>query len=126
MPRAGRIRATRTRGWLGARDSGEGDRVPRLNVDDIQARLGGDDLVDWWFQLATEEGVDPSTTDAAAALTADGLTVPRPVPLGDLDEGNHFSYAMQWFAFAALSIVIYGLMLRRLASRRPDQVLDVH
>ena len=45
-----------------------------------------------------------------------------PLVLGDpeLDEANHFSYAMQWYSFALLALITYGVWLvRRL--RRPDE-----
>ena len=31
---------------------------------------------------------------------------------------NHLSYAVQWFAFAAIALVIYGLALRRRFERK--------
>jgi surfeit locus 1 family protein len=46
------------------------------------------------------------TDDRTAAL--------RRVPLPELDEGPHLSYAVQWFAFAAIALVGYlVLVLRR-------------
>ena len=39
---------------------------------------------------------------------------PRPVPAPDLGEGSHRSYAFQWFTFAALGVLGYGLVLRRI------------
>jgi len=39
---------------------------------------------------------------------------PRPVPAPDLGEGSHQSYAFQWFTFAALGLLGYGLALRRI------------
>jgi surfeit locus 1 family protein len=38
---------------------------------------------------------------------------PRPQPLPALDEGPHFSYAVQWFLFAAVGLVGYPILLRR-------------
>lgn len=123
----GWLRATRTKGWIGADDTGEGRRVPRLNVDDITERLmaEGDSgpVVPLWLQLETVDGTDPSLIERTTA-PGDGLiageavaATPRPIPLEGLDEGNHFGYAIQWFALAALSIVIYTLMLRRFSVR---------
>jgi surfeit locus 1 family protein len=40
-----------------------------------------------------------------------------PVPLPELDDGPHRSYAVQWFIFAALTGVVYLLILRRVARR---------
>jgi surfeit locus 1 family protein len=40
--------------------------------------------------------------------------LPIPVPPPDVNsEGNHLSYAIQWFSFVAIGIVGYGLLLRR-------------
>ena len=40
--------------------------------------------------------------------------LPIPVPPPDVTtEGNHLSYAIQWFSFVAIGIVGYGLLLRR-------------
>ena len=46
--------------------------------------------------------------------------LPRAVPLPPLDEGPHLSYAVQWFIFAGVAVLGYGVLLRRdLARRRP-------
>jgi surfeit locus 1 family protein len=29
----------------------------------------------------------------------------------ELDEGNHLSYALQWFSFAAIAVIVYGILL---------------
>lgn len=42
-----------------------------------------------------------------AGLAANALPDPRDIP------NNHWSYAIQWFAFALTALVIYGLALRR-------------
>ena len=47
-----------------------------------------------------------------AATPGPGLAASaRPSP--DLIPNNHFSYAIQWFLFAGLALVIYGLALRQ-------------
>jgi cytochrome oxidase assembly protein ShyY1 len=38
---------------------------------------------------------------------------PIPAPLPDTSEGPHLSYAIQWFTFAAIALVGYGLLVRR-------------
>lgn len=43
--------------------------------------------------------------------------VPIPVEPDPLDEGPHLAYAIQWFAFAAISIVGYGALIRSTARR---------
>jgi cytochrome oxidase assembly protein ShyY1 len=47
-----------------------------------------------------------------------------PVPRPDLGEGPHFSYAVQWFLFAAVGLVGYPLLLRKRAGEAPDDEPD--
>lgn len=49
-------------------------------------------------------------TDEAARQAG---AVPRPARPVELDSGNHLSYAFQWFAFAAIGLIGYPLVLRR-------------
>ena len=54
-----------------------------------------------------------------AATPAPGLQANAPPSL-DAIPNNHRSYALQWFAFALIALVIYGLALRqRLATAAP-------
>jgi surfeit locus 1 family protein len=48
-----------------------------------------------------------------------------PLPVGDpeLDEANHFSYAMQWYSFALLALVTYGAWLVRRLRHRDEPVM---
>ena len=47
------------------------------------------------------------------------LALPAVVPPPDLsDEGPHLSYAMQWFMFSAMTLVVYALLLRRIGRKR--------
>lgn len=104
----GWFRVSAERGWLGASDSGEGDVAPRLDVKAIGGRLDGDDrarLLDVWL-LA--EG----SSDRGLAR------FPDPVPLPAVDAGPHLGYMAQWFIFAALGVIVYGLLLRRTARGR--------
>jgi surfeit locus 1 family protein len=41
------------------------------------------------------------------------------VPSIDSIPNNHLAYAVQWFAFAAIALIIYGLALRRRARKGP-------
>ncbi len=41
--------------------------------------------------------------------------LPAPVPLPELDEGPHLSYAVQWFLFSTIALVGYPLVVYRLA-----------
>jgi len=118
----GFLRRTRTKGWIGGDDNPEAERMPRLNVDDVIVRAeaagidAGDRTIGLWLQLDQVDGVPPDAVNEAGSVV-EAVTVPRPVPLDDLSEGDHFSYAVQWFSLAALSVLIYGLMLRRIARR---------
>jgi cytochrome oxidase assembly protein ShyY1 len=47
-----------------------------------------------------------------AASAPAGLEVAQPPSLSTIPN-NHRSYAVQWFAFAAIALIIYGLALRR-------------
>lgn len=58
------------------------------------------------------------------------VDLPVPVPLPELSQGPHLGYAMQWFAFSLLTIIVYPLLLRRYARRRQmdgedAEILDV-
>lgn len=108
-PIQGWLRASQTKdGFFGAVDTGEG-RAPRLDVETLAERLDLDQpLAPAWLQLE-----DPSASGA-----------PQPVPLPTIDEGNHFSYAMQWFTFAALSTLIYSLFLRKRAGTNPIEPVE--
>jgi surfeit locus 1 family protein len=44
---------------------------------------------------------------------AQAAGLPSPAPMPEPSEGPHLSYAIQWFAFAAIAILGYGLLLRR-------------
>ena len=58
------------------------------------------------------------------------IDLPIPVPLPELSQGPHLGYALQWFAFSLLTILVYPLLLRRYAKRKQmdgddAEVLDV-
>lgn len=100
---------------FGAVDTGETERVPRLDVAAIAERLGLDEgeLAPAWLQLAA-----PERAFAPDRQAADVPIDPEPVPLPTLDDGSHFSYAMQWFTFALLGGIVYVLILWRKAAER--------
>jgi len=54
-----------------------------------------------WYLVLTGNGETPSDS------------VPPRIPVPPLDEGSHRSYALQWFSFAAISIIGMVLYLRR-------------
>lgn len=97
----GWLRATRLREGFGGIDTGEGDRVPRLDVEAIAERLDVP-VAPVWLQL---DGVP-------------GDEFPKPVPLPALDNGPHLSYVGQWVIFASLGVLVYALLLRKNATER--------
>jgi surfeit locus 1 family protein len=50
--------------------------------------------------------------------------LPVPVPRPELSEGSHLGYAGQWFIFSTLTIIVYPLLLRRVARRRQREDVD--
>lgn len=120
----GFLRITRTKGWVGGNDDPEAERMPRLNVDDVIVRLeavgmdADDRTIPVWLQLESIDGLEPDVANGRSGAV-DAVVTPRPIPLDGLGEGNHLSYAIQWFSLAVLSVVIYGLMLRRISTRSP-------
>ena len=50
-----------------------------------------------------------------------GDRLPEPDPRIELDEGPHFGYAIQWFAFATIATVGGGLWIRRQISRAENR-----
>lgn len=105
----GWLRRTQERSGLGPRDAEAGTlrALARLDVARIDAQVPAD-LAPVWLQLDEQQPPPPG-----------GL--PDPVPLPELDEGNHLSYALQWFIFAVLGVIVYVLMLRRRAHEHGGQ-----
>ncbi len=65
--------------------------VSRIDLTQIEATLG--------------RPVFPMVLVARSQDPPPAGDLPRPVPLPDLGEGPHLSYALQWFAFAAIALV---------------------
>lgn len=86
----------------GAGEAGPGqDRITTVRSVDIGA-IGRDvpyELEPWFLQL--QHG-SPSSGE---------LPVPEPPP--ELTDGPHLNYALQWFAFATIAVVGYGILVRR-------------
>ena len=95
---AGLVRADQKRPALGrAEPPGRLDTVARIDIDRIQQQVELP-LLPFWIQL-----VEPYEPDR----------LPIPVPLPELDEGSHLSYAVQWFSFGAVAVVGYAALMRR-------------
>lgn len=66
------------------------------------------------------KGIGDGVTDDLAPLAIQlheqdpaPASLPEPVPLPQLSEGPHLSYAIQWFSFAAIALVGAFVLLRR-------------
>jgi cytochrome oxidase assembly protein ShyY1 len=99
---AGLVEATQERGRSGPTDPAEGrlTNLARVDIERFARQLDGP-VVPAWIQLQQER---PAPA---------GGDVPVPVDPPELDEGPHFSYAVQWFIFSTIAIVGYPLILRR-------------
>lgn len=108
----GLVRLTETRGRFGPRDprSGVLDNLARADVARLDQQVP-QDLLPVYVQL--EEQRPPATGVAPAA-----------VPIPALDEGPHFSYAVQWAIFTLVALVGYPLILRRRAREIEKGALD--
>lgn len=111
----GLLRASQLRPSFGRQEpDGRLDQVARIDVERIQQQVALP-LAPFWIQLIEPD--DPGS-----------LPVPAEIP--DLDEGAHFSYAIQWFSFATIAVVGYVALVRkelmrarRAAERRDEPVL---
>ena len=107
----GLVRKTEQRGSFGPKDPPTGTltNLARVDIGRVQKQVP-EELAPVYVQLQSQ---DP----------ADG-TRPAPVDPPTLDEGPHFSYAVQWFIFATVAIVGYPLILRRRARELELEALD--
>lgn len=93
-------------GGLAQRDPPDGELDVVFNADlaRLEGQLGGDVLP--MLVLLTEQ-----------SPAQDGeLPVPAAAPTGT-DDSPHLSYAIQWFSFAVLAALFYGIWLRRRVRR---------
>ncbi len=101
----GYARQSQTRSGFGPVDPAAGtlDRISRVDLDRLQAQIDVP-LQPLWVQLAQQA---PPQQDLP-------LVVDPPQPGGG---PPHLSYAVQWFAFAAIVVVAYPILLYRTAQR---------
>jgi cytochrome oxidase assembly protein ShyY1 len=99
----GRVRESQERSLGQLRDPAEGDLVEaqRIDIDRLAAQLPGD--------------VVPVYVDLAVAEPAELPGLPEPVAPPDLGEGNHLSYAFQWFVFSICVLAGWVIVTRRSA-----------
>ena len=100
-------------GTFGATDTGTGERVPRLDVAVLATRFGLD-VAPAWVQL--EPGEATISTGTELEVPPQGLALPP------LTNGNHLSYAVQWFTFTVLGAGAYVLVLRKLVRQRATEM----
>jgi cytochrome oxidase assembly protein ShyY1 len=97
----GRARATQERGIFGPHDPPTGvlTQMARVDIGRLQRQLPYT-VLPAYLEL----------TDQKPAVTGD---LPALVPLPELDDGPHLSYAIQWFCFTALAAIGWVLVVRR-------------
>ena len=103
-------------GDLDARLSEDETQLTRPDAGTAKALLGVDSSLptEIYLQLEAQEPIRRSE-------------VPIELPLPDLSDGPHRSYAFQWFTFATIGVVGYVLLLVRISrgdQRRGDVPLD--
>lgn len=95
-----------------------------VRTDDTGAVAGAACLKQSAVEAAVGEPVLPVVLQQSGSRPADAEVL-VPVPLPELDEGPHRSYAVQWFIFATIGAVGYPLILRRVARDRDrEQAVD--
>lgn len=71
--------------------------------------------------------IDERTMPAYVQLVAQDPPVgalPTPLDLPELSEGPHLGYAFQWFAFTLLTLIVYPLLVRRVARQRAAERVE--
>jgi cytochrome oxidase assembly protein ShyY1 len=105
----GRIRQSQERrlGQLSDPAEGELDTAQRVDIDRLSAQLPGE--------------VVPVYVDLIESNPPEGGDWPEPVAAPTLGEGNHLSYAAQWFIFSTAVAVGWVLAVRRsIGTRRSE------
>ena len=97
----GYLRASQMRGALGPIDSTAPDNTEfqRFDIPLISAHVGGN--------------VEPMFLQLIKETPAPDSPWPATVPLPALDEGTHFSYALQWFFFCLVALTAWVVVVRR-------------
>lgn len=105
----GRVRSSQQRGRFGPRDPAEGTltEVARADLTRLQQQM--------------PYAILPVYVELESSQPADSTGLTR-VPLPELDDGPHLSYAVQWFIFSALAVVGWILVVRKTAKGSPEIV----
>jgi surfeit locus 1 family protein len=121
------------RGWVASPDASTMDPRPHQEpgvrtIEGILQPVGSSDAREAWIEVdgvpvRTAQRLDlsalnqTSETDLLPLLiqqiapAAAGDGAPRRLPQPEVDSGPHLGYAVQWFSFAAIAILGFGLML---------------
>ncbi len=74
--------------------------------------------------VGAQSAMLPMYIDLESSTPAQGAGL-TPIPLPEIDEGPHLSYALQWIAFAIMFVIGLTILVRReLKDRRLDDELD--
>jgi cytochrome oxidase assembly protein ShyY1 len=105
----GLLRDSERREGLGVADPADGTLavLSRVDVERLDRQVP-ESLAPMWMQLTGQ-----------APAQATGLPVPIARP--ELDDGSHLNYTGQWFIFATLIVIVYPLLLRRVARSKAGQ-----
>ena len=96
----GVLRTSQQRASVGPVDQPGSLVLSRVDLNHLEGEIGVP-LAPVWLQAAGPEDV-----------------LPVPVPVEDFDDpGSHFSYAIQWFAFALIAVVGYVSLIRSTGRR---------
>lgn len=100
-----RVRPTQVRGSIGPRTPAEGvlTHIARVDVARIAKQVP--------YPIIESEYVELSAQIPAATPP------PKLIPLPELDNGPHFSYAMQWFFFSACAAAGWVIAVRKSAKQ---------
>lgn len=98
---SGRLRPSQQRGFGQLSDPAEGvlREAQRLDIERLAPQIDGE--------------VVPMYIDLIESVPAEVGAIPEPVIAPDLSEGNHLSYAVQWFIFSIAVGVGWVLAVRR-------------
>lgn len=102
----GRVRATQRQEGIGITDPPDGrlSTLSRVDVERLQKQM--------------EPRLYPVSVELTSQQPAQANGLPDPVPAPELDDGSHLNYMGQWFIFAVLTIIVYPLLLRRVARNK--------
>ncbi|GAA3393504.1 SURF1 family cytochrome oxidase biogenesis protein [Cryptosporangium minutisporangium] len=105
----GRVREPES-GSTGAVQVSGRNLITRITPEVLRA--DGEPAYDAFVELVSQQ---PAAKDDASLPALSALPAPD-----DLDEGPHLAYAVQWYLFAGMFLVGYGLLARNYAHRDDD------